>query len=189
MVEGGIFQLTVQDGLPGMKIMADLSTRDILFVGCGAFSGLRPASEAASSNIGFGQESGAKDERRGELGIQDLVNYGFMPELMGRFSRFLRFDRLGLDTMRDILSGRCLKNYKHEFSEEGFELQISEDAVELLLERAMKSGSGARGLDAELVRAVEKQAFERFGPGSEGDRLIRIEAENLEPQVEEGAQG
>ncbi|HXG65107.1 MAG TPA: AAA family ATPase [Blastocatellia bacterium] len=138
-----------------------LSTRDIPFVACGAFSGLDEVLKARA-NIGFrGGEAGDPNS----LTLDDAASfqkYGFLPELIGRFARIVTFPALPLETLRRILVENVLPQFVREFSAEGLRLTVTPAALDHIIGRSLKRGTGARGLHTELVTAVESAAFETF---------------------------
>ena len=82
---------------------AIMSTRDVGFIACGAFSGLKGVIErTGKEHIGFGREplSGGQDRIAVSYGEDEVelartfMNYGFLPELIGRFRRIVPFSSL-----------------------------------------------------------------------------------------------
>jgi ATP-dependent Clp protease ATP-binding subunit ClpX len=150
---------------------AIMSTRDVGFIACGAFSGLKGVIErAGAEHIGFGREplSGAQDriavsyaEDEVEL-ARTFMNYGFLPELIGRFKRIVPFSSLDRTELAAILRTRVLGQYATEFRLEGRELSIDEAVLDTVVEETLKKETGARGLEAALARHLEDAAFESW---------------------------
>jgi ATP-dependent Clp protease ATP-binding subunit ClpX len=90
------------------------------------------------------------------------MNYGFLPELIGRFKRIVPFSSLTRDELAAILRTRVLEQYVNEFRLEGRELTVSDEVLALVVEETLKKETGARGLEAALARHLEDAAFESW---------------------------
>ena len=159
-----------------------LSTRDIPFIACGAFSGMDDLLRTSRSNIGFHNP----DNNCGELSLEEVDSfqkYGFLPELIGRFSRIVNFPPLSSETLKEILAENVLPQFKKEFKGEGLELTVADIAFDHIIARSQKRGTGARGLYTELVTAVERAAFETFMRVSDSEILITLKNGRLESEV------
>jgi ATP-dependent Clp protease ATP-binding subunit ClpX len=178
-----------------------MSTADIAFIACGAFSGFQQVARrrGAVDRIGFGRENG-KPRKSGPGGGQDVIAvsftteevenianfqaYGFLPELMARFTRIVPFRALDADTLKDILRTNVIERLTREFEDEGFKLIVSESALDHVVQQSLKRETGARGLAAILTRHLEDAAFEAFAEHPGGD--VRLELENGELNVKVG---
>jgi len=147
-----------------------LSTRDIPFVACGAFSGLKGLIERRGEHIGFGREalSGTQDriavtytDHEVDL-VRNFTSYGFLPELIARFKRVIPFSALGETELAQILEKNLLPRYRNEFASEGKELVITPAARRRLVGESVAKETGARGLESALMRAIEEAAFEAY---------------------------
>lgn len=137
------------------------STRDIPFIACGAFSGMDELLRENRSNIGF--RNAVDDSSQLTLDeVGSFQKFGFLPELIGRFSRIIGFPSLPAETLRQILVENVLPQFKNEFKGEGLELIVTDNALGHIVARSEKRSTGARGLHTELVAAVERAAFETF---------------------------
>jgi ATP-dependent Clp protease ATP-binding subunit ClpX len=156
-----------------------LSTADIAFVACGAFSGLKPlVHKRRGGGIGFhakGQLS--PDEiavQYDQADLEDTVifqEYGFLPELIGRFSRIIPFDPLGRETLLEILDRNVIRTYRREFDTAGIELQVEAAVLDRIVEEAIRKQTGARGLRNALTLYLEDAAFEAYS-APEARRII-----------------
>src|SRR5262245_18073789 len=152
---------------------APLSTRDIPFIACGTFSGMDELIKNEPRTIGFrGREDGGNDQSPVLEEIEVFQRYGFLPELMGRFARIVRFQPLPAETLRRILLDNVLPQFVREFKVEGLQLIVTETAINHIIERSLKYGTGARGLHSGLIAAIEHTAFETFQRVSSGEVLI-----------------
>lgn len=153
-----------------------LSTRDIPFIACGAFSGLEKVLKRKQPRIGFHRKEEAGSQS-GALVVEEIEafqKYGFLPELMGRFARIISFPPLPAETLRRILIENILPQFVREFLAEGLQLRVTEAALDHLIARSLKRGTGARGLHTELVRAVEQAAFEYFHRVSSAEVVVDV---------------
>ena len=162
-----------------------LSTADITFVAAGAFSGFHQVASrrAARDSIGFGREGAgvamgdpdaiAVDFTDAEVeNVANFQAYGFLPELIARFTRIVPFTALDAATLKDILRTDVIWRMTREFKDEGFVLTIDEDVLDAIVSDALRRETGARGLASTLTRELESIAFESFGtdPGA----VIRV---------------
>jgi ATP-dependent Clp protease ATP-binding subunit ClpX len=148
-----------------------IPTRDIVFIGCGAFSGLKGLIErGAGEHIGFGRSPLPGGEDRIAVSYSeaemDLVryfqSYGFLPELIGRFQRVVPFEALSRSELKRILTERVLEQYVTEFRLEGISLEVEDGVLELIVDRSQRMETGARGIDAAFIRYLEEAAFETY---------------------------
>ncbi len=179
-----------------------MSTQDIAFIAAGAFSGFQGVARrrGAIDRIGFGRQkrldgtgtaSGdPQDAIAVSLTTEDVENignfqsYGFLPELMARFTRVVPFRALDRDTLKDILRINVIERLQREFDDEGFRLVVSDPVIEHIVGESVRRETGARGLSALLTRHLEEAAFQAFAelPGGE----IRLELEGGEIAVKVG---
>jgi ATP-dependent Clp protease ATP-binding subunit ClpX len=98
--------------------------------------------------------------------VENVANfqaYGFLPELVARFTRVVPFKALDLDTLKDILRTDVVQRMTREFKLEGFELTIEEAVLDHVVADALRRETGARGLSSTLTRHLEDVAFGAFG--------------------------
>jgi ATP-dependent Clp protease ATP-binding subunit ClpX len=164
IVEGTDVMVPMDHGYSSYGQRAQLSTRDIPFIACGTFSGMEEIQRSQSRSIGFRDEAAGGKRESGPLleEIEVFQRYGFLPELMGRFARIARFQPLPVETLRRILVENVLPQFVREFRVEGLSLTVTDAAISHIVERSLKRGTGARGLHAGLILAIEQAAFETF---------------------------
>lgn len=139
-----------------------VSTHNFAFLACGAFSGMDELLRENRSNIGFRTVPGEDLSQLTLDEVGSFQKFGFLPELIGRFSRIISFPKLSTETLKQILTENVLPQFSNEFKGEDLELTISEAALDHLVGRSEKRDTGARGLQTELVAAVERAAFDTF---------------------------
>jgi ATP-dependent Clp protease ATP-binding subunit ClpX len=153
-----------------------IPTRDIVFIGCGAFSGLKVLIErGGGEHIGFGRAPLPGEDRiavsYGEDEVElarTFMNYGFLPELIGRFKRIVPS---GCEP-RELKSIRGAGSAAVPTSSPGIELEVDEAVLSMIVERSLRMETGARGIDAAFIRYLENAAFESYS--REGVHRVRL---------------
>ena len=173
ILEGTIASVPPQGGRkhPQQEYI-QIDTKNILFVCGGAFDGLEKIIEARTGRrqIGFGKEdidSGKveqlKDNPYQEVEPDDLLRYGLIPELVGRLPVTVPLEQLDESSLIKILlepKNALTKQYKKLFEMEGVGLTFDPEALSAVAERAVKRGTGARGLRAILEGPMTNIMFD-----------------------------
>jgi len=162
MIHGADVVVAMDYGFSQYGHRIQVSTRNIPFIGCGAFSGMDELLRENRSNIGFRNAAGDDLSQLTLDEVGSFQKFGFLPELIGRFSRIISFPKLSTETLKQILTENVLPQFISEFRAEDLELTVSEAALNHLVGRSEKRNTGARGLQTELVAAVERAAFDTF---------------------------
>ncbi len=162
LIEGTVASVPPQGGRkhPQQEFL-QVDTSNILFICGGAFAGLdkviRDRSE--KGGIGFGAQVHSKDESRNvgevlsDLEPEDLVQYGLIPEFVGRLPVIATLEELDIAALVQILTeprNSLTKQYSKLFDMEGVEIDFREDGLRAVAERAMERKTGARGLRSIL---------------------------------------
>jgi hypothetical protein len=143
----------------GKKESNSVNTKHILFIMSGAFSGLEKiiSRRIADKRIGFGATvSGpaVDDDILDQVKSEDLVNFGFESEFVGRLPVRAIFERLSETDLSDILknpNNPIVLGKKLDFAAYGIDIKFQTEALDILAQRAYDENTGARG----LVSAVE----------------------------------
>jgi ATP-dependent Clp protease ATP-binding subunit ClpX len=174
-----------------------LSTADVAFVAAGAFSGFHQVarSRASRDRIGFGRDAVTRNGPVDGIAVgftseevEHLANFqafGFLPELLARFTRFVPFDALNAATLMDILRSGVIDRLTREFEDEGFELVIDEDVLQHVIGEGLQRETGARGLSSILTRHLENAAFGAFAESSGGQIRVRFVEGEIRVDVRE----
>ena len=171
-----------------------MSTADIAFIAAGAFSGFQQIAHrrAMRDQIGFGRDQASAGVDPDAIAVdfsaeqvENVANfqaYGFLPELVARFTRVVPFRALDAATLKDILRADVVLRMTREFRLEGFELAIDEAVLDHIVDDALRRETGARGLASTLTRELEDVAFGAFGIDQGG--LVRVAIRDGELAVE-----
>ncbi len=194
ILEGTTANVPPQGGRkhPQQKYL-EVNTRNILFICGGAFEGLEKIIErrAGMGSLGFGREVGRK-LRRGEVLAQvepqDLMQYGLIPELIGRLPVAVHTQELDRSAMVRILTeprNALTKQYQKLLDMEGVELVFAPGALEAIADEAIARKTGARGLRSIIEAAMRDVMFEI--PSQDDVRRVVITratvAEGAAPEV------
>jgi ATP-dependent Clp protease ATP-binding subunit ClpX len=183
MLEGTDVMAPTDYGFSEYGYRARFSTRDVPFIACGAFSGLDELLKDRRARIGF---HGSTEEELETLTIDEVSTFqkfGFLPELIGRFARILTFPALPFATLRRIMTDNILPQFVGEFEAEGLRLTVTDAALEHVIARSLKRGTGARGLHVEMVAAVESAAFDTFKRVFDAEVVIDVSNEKLTSDI------
>lgn len=136
-----------------------VDTSQVLFICGGAFSGMERtiATRLGGNRIGFGGESGERVEPGPELLVQtnqeDLLNYGLIPEFVGRLPVISALHPLDEEALVQILTepkNALVKQYIALFEMDGIDLVLGDESLAAIAQLALERKTGARGLRAIL---------------------------------------
>jgi ATP-dependent Clp protease ATP-binding subunit ClpX len=188
ILEGTIASVPPQGGRkhPQQEYI-QINTKDILFICGGAFDGLETIIQArtGTQQIGFGAAVRTDAEKVGsshyhDVEPDDLLRFGLIPELVGRMPVTVALDALDEDALIRILlepKNAITKQYKRLFEFENVRVTFDPKALEAVAERALKRGTGARGLRAILEMVMTDIMFDI--PDREDVREVVITAESV----------
>jgi ATP-dependent Clp protease ATP-binding subunit ClpX len=156
LLEGAEVLVPPQGGRkhPEQKLIK-LNTSNILFICGGAFDGIDRiiSRRIQTHSIGFTVNKDKEEENRKQIlryvNSQDLKSFGLIPELLGRLPVVTYLNSLDRDTLKAILTepkNALIKQYKKLFAIENIDLQVEDEAIEYIVDKAMEYKLGARGL-------------------------------------------
>jgi len=150
--------------------LVQINTRNILFICGGAFDGLEQIISARVGRraMGFGADAqGAEELDAGALlsrvEPEDLIQFGLIPELIGRLPVVSTLYPLSNKALLDILlkpKNALTRQYEKLFEMDGMSLRFEDDALDKVVELAQKKAMGARGLRAVLETVMYEIMFE-----------------------------
>ncbi len=146
-----------------------LDTRNILFICGGAFEGIEKiiARRMQKQTLGFLAEATEKVEEKLDLikhaEPEDLVKFGFIPELTGRLPIIAPLEELSDEAMMNILTepkNAIIKQYKKLLAMDNVELEFTDDALKSIVKLARERKTGARALRGIIEEIMLPIMFE-----------------------------
>jgi ATP-dependent Clp protease ATP-binding subunit ClpX len=147
-----------------------IDTTNVLFICGGAFANLDKVIERriGHKGVGFGAAITTKSEKdTGELFEvclpEDLMQYGLIPEFIGRLPVTSAVHQLSRDDLITILTeprNAIIKQFQRFFGFDGIELIFSDDALKAVADRALERETGARGLRSIIEEVLLEVQFE-----------------------------
>lgn len=168
IVEGTTASVPPQGGRkhPHQEFL-QINTENILFICGGAFEGLEKIikDRVGKKSIGFGAAIESKKDIDKykvfeEMLPQDLLKFGLIPEFVGRLPIIATLKELDKNALIQIVTqpkNALVKQYKKLFELDGVELEFKQEALELIVEKAIERNTGARGLRSiieEIMRDI-----------------------------------
>jgi len=149
-----------------------INTRNILFIVSGAFGGLDDIINRRMNRqpIGFNKEKTAAGEKQGilkQVRTEDLIQYGFESEFVGRLPVYVVLNDLDTEGLFKILKNpfsAVVNGKKMDFLAYDIELSFTDEALQILAERANNEKTGARGLLSVFEKVLIK--FEKSLPST-----------------------
>ena len=158
IIEGCVANVPPQGGRkhPHQEFL-QIDTKNVLFICGGAFDGLDEVVakrvESGSTKMGFLAGGRTKVEVEGSYlsntTPEDLLEYGFIPEMVGRLPVAVALEPLDKEALIRVLTepkNAIVKQYQELFSMDGVELEFTEDALAAAADRALEQQTGARCL-------------------------------------------
>jgi len=146
-----------------------VNTSNILFICGGTFVGVEDiiSKRLGKKSIGFGSSESAKELSKNDLLKQirseDLVEFGMIPEFIGRLPIQTCLEELSEDELVHVLTepkNALLKQYKKQFLYSGIELEFTDGAIREIARMAIKEKTGARALRRVVTKIMNPITFE-----------------------------
>ena len=166
ILEGTVAQVPPKGGRkhPEQPLVS-INTKNILFIVGGAFEGIEDiiARRRKKTLLGFSSFDEKDSQLKGAdllrvVEPEDLLQYGLIPELIGRLPVLAALEDLTREALHSILlepRNALVKQYQKMFEIEGVELIIEEKALDAIIDEAQQVGTGARALRRSMEKVMQ----------------------------------
>ena len=192
IIEGTVASVPPQGGRkhPHQDFI-QINTSNILFIVGGAFEGLESIvsrrTGIGARSLGFGSETVSEADRAmilKHVTHDDLLQFGLIPEFVGRLPVVSVLDPLDVDTMVSILTkpkNAVARQFQRLFQMDNTELVFTDDALRLIAEEAIEQKTGARGLRTVVEGLLLDVMYE--APSNPDIRKCVVSAETVRNRV------
>ena len=163
IIEGSVVNIPPKGGRkhPNQDFL-QIDTSNILFICGGAFDGIEEIIQRrlGANQLGFGQTKRSSKDNSDVMNLiesDDLVQFGIIPELIGRLHVTATLEQITLDDMVRILvepKNSIIKQYQKLFEIDNALLTFEEGALKAIAEKAIKRKTGARGLRSIMEESL-----------------------------------
>lgn len=185
IIEGSIVRVPLEGGrkhpMVG-NVMFD--TSNVLFICGGAFPNLGEivSSRLSKNNIGFFSKPQTESERETvyykDATMNDFVEFGMIPEFMGRIPVIAYLEPIDVEAFRRILlepENSIISQFEMSYLYEDATLVFEDDAITAIAEKASALGTGARGLRTIVENILYNTSFEI--PSIKGQKTVTVTKE------------
>ncbi|WAR00796.1 CLPX-like protein [Mya arenaria] len=202
MLEGTVVKIAEKKNKPSYssESQTDVDTSNILFIAAGAFNGLEKVVKKRKNVLGFGspveseervknaafdvyadkpstrEQNAERDRLLQEVEDTDLIDFGLIPEFVGRIPVVVPLHSLNEEMLVRILTepqNALIKQYQQLFKMDEVQIEFTEEALRAIAHVAMEKQTGARGLRAVVDKCQLMAGFEV--PGSDVKTVIITE--------------
>ena len=194
LLEGADVLVPPQGGRkhPEQKLVK-INTSQILFICGGAFDGIEKkiASRINRASIGFANialREATDDDLLSFVQSEDLLEFGLIPELIGRLPVLVHLNPLSEHALQRILTepkNALIKQYQELFAMDDVELEFEKEAIQLIAEVAIRRGLGARGLRNICEKILLDWMFEL--PMKSGEKVLTVTKDHVTSKLKDFA--
>lgn len=173
LLEGSVVNVPPQGGRkhPEQRMIA-VDTKNILFICGGAFDGIEQkiAHRLNTRVVGYSADPNRQRIQREHylnfVAPQDLKSFGLIPEIIGRLPILTHLEPLDRDALRRVLTepkNAIIRQYTKLMKMDGVKLKFTDDALDLIVDKAIEYKLGARGLRSIVETIMMDAMFELPG--------------------------
>jgi len=189
MLEGTVMRVptTSKRKHPSSEVQ-EIDTSDILFICGGAFVGIEKIIENRIEKRSIGFKAPMLDPKKLEnihqqVSNKDIIQYGFIPEFIGRFGIIINVDELSVDDLITVLKepkNSLIKQYQYIFGIDGIDLVFEDSAYKCIAEKAKDLKTNARGLKNIIEKALLPYQFDAVNLVERGLNQLVISKDTIE---------
>ena len=179
LIEGT--RVRVTDPIHGGKV--DIDTTNILFICGGSFVGLNDIvkkNQQGNQKIGFNAKVQRLEECESlylEAKSSDLIDYGLIPEFVGRFSAVVTLERLTPESMRSILTepkNSITKQYQELFKLDGVNLVLTDQYISRVARTGFEQKTGALSMRTIIENDLQDVQFDLPQLAKDGVKYVYV---------------
>lgn len=162
MLEGTIVRIQTDD-----NETVDVDTKNILFIGGGAFTGIeRYVRERSFKKIfGFKEEGNYNydlevDDLRRHVKLEDVINYGILSEFIGRFPLIVCLNALTRENLISITEIELEREVVNYFSLMGKSIRIKKDIIKNIVDKCLNHPLGARAIRTTIHEMFKENLYD-----------------------------
>lgn len=187
MIEGTIMRVpnSGKRKHPGSDVQ-EIDTQGILFICGGAFVGLDKIikQRLETKSVGFGAKIIKSNEHDYYQSVttKDVIQYGFIPEFIGRFGLITSVEELSVKSLVRVLKepkNSIIKQYQYIFELDGIKLEFDNDALTYIAEKAKDLKTNARGLKNIIEKVLLPYQFDAVNLVEQGLTKIVISKDTI----------
>ena len=189
MIEGSIMRVPVAGKRkhPGSD-MQEIDTSGILFICGGAFVGLDSIIQHRldTRKIGFHSPVTGPDHIQHVYRLvtnKDIIQYGFIPELIGRFGLVVNVDELSIEDLVHVLTepkNSIVKQYQYIFELDNIVLKFDDESLKYIAEKAKSLKTNARGLKNVIEKTLLPYQFDAINLVDRGLTEIIVNKDTID---------
>ena len=189
IIEGGIARVpTTGKRKHPSGDMLEMDTRNILFICGGAFVGLDKIIQQRIKSKGIGFQAVVQDQKEidriyQQVTNKDIIQYGLIPEFIGRFGLIVNVDELSVEDLVQVLKeprNSFVRQYKYIFELDNIELEFEETALNKIAKQAKELKTNARGLKNIIEKCLLPYQFDAVNLVERGLKKIIISKDTVE---------